>query len=220
MIREGRPLWNLQTLFPQLIWTRHQKNASSEQKSRGLFRSSLQTRHYLSKSLFDAIWNFNCVALTMLNLFLSIQILFEKMFGWRSKILVSKCEDGWCLDYLGNSTWWSTQWLTLHSHCRGCRLKIPGQGTKIPSVMWHGPKKKNVGLGVDLWEHGIFSMHALPLLESSGSVCFSVLFQPPFGLEGVHKSSSPGCSHTDTVNSDQIHVHWEMKKKIKLHHGT
>ena len=113
MVSERRALWNLQILFPQLIWARHQKNASSEQKSRGLSRSSLQTRHYLSKSLFDAIWNFNCVDLTMLNLFLSIQILFEKMFGWISKILVSKCEDGPFLGYLGNSTWWSTQWLRL-----------------------------------------------------------------------------------------------------------
>lgn len=93
------------------------------------------------KSLFDAIWNFNCVDLTTLNLFLSMQILFENVWLEKAEILVSKCE-GWMIpSYLGNSTWWSTQWLDSALPLRAVQAQDPGQGTKIPSHVAR-PKKE------------------------------------------------------------------------------
>ena len=37
------------------------------------------------------------------------------------------------------------QWLRLHVSTVGGTGSIPGQGTKIPHVEWHGRKKKDVG---------------------------------------------------------------------------
>lgn len=61
-----------------------------------------------------------------------------------------------------------------------------------------------------------FSAYALPLLESSGLVCFSVLFKLPFGVEGVHKSSIKSWmltyTHSELRSNSCAHKKWEEKK--------
>lgn len=75
LVREERS-FRISRPFVQLIWAGHQKNVSS-QESIGISKISLQIRqsNYLQKKkkiVFNALWDFKYVGLTMLDFFLSI----------------------------------------------------------------------------------------------------------------------------------------------------